>query len=277
MLKALIIAGFLALLTFAQDDLASAPPALSLQITRGELGDSCRRVDKLDSAQFAPISLHRIFNDDFDEHPLKSGRWVPHYAGGAAWPEANYWGGNGSQLKRQTEPNGEQQFYVDLRYAGRGSTPLGLDPFRVRNGVLSIVASRTPPELKSVLFDNPYVSGILTTQASFSQIRILRDPLKNTCRHRRVARVLDARQRRRLAAGNRRAGGTRDAPRGHGDDDTLADSLDSEDRTLRLRLLLPDAFAEFHDYGRRTGWSISSTASRYPTSRSPLVSTIRCT
>jgi beta-glucanase (GH16 family) len=35
--------------------------------------------------------------------------------------------------------------------------------------VLSIVASRTPPELKSVLFDNPYVSGILTTQASFSQ------------------------------------------------------------------------------------------------------------
>jgi beta-glucanase (GH16 family) len=33
----------------------------------------------------------------------------------------------------------------------------------------SIVASRTPPELKPVLFDNEYVSGILTTQSHFSQ------------------------------------------------------------------------------------------------------------
>jgi len=35
--------------------------------------------------------------------------------------------------------------------------------------VLSIVASRTPPELKQVLFNNEYVSGILTSQNSFSQ------------------------------------------------------------------------------------------------------------
>ena len=165
----LFLCGFLLTPALAQTDLERAPPKLPLQMTRDALSETCRRVDRLDPAQFAPISLHRTFNDDFDEHPLNSGRWVPHYAGGAAWPEANYWGGEGSELKRQTKPNGEQQIYVDPRYAGRGSMPLGLDPFRVRNGVLSIVASRTPPELKSVLFDNPYVSGILTTQASFSQ------------------------------------------------------------------------------------------------------------
>lgn len=153
----------------AQAGLEGAPPKLSLHTTRDELSDSCRRVDQMDPGQLSPISLHRTFEDDFDEHPLKSGRWVPHYAGGAAWPEANYWGGEGSALKRQTKPNGEQQIYVDPRYAGRASTPLGLDPFRVRNGVLSIVASRTPPELKAVLFDNPYISGILTSQASFAQ------------------------------------------------------------------------------------------------------------
>jgi beta-glucanase (GH16 family) len=112
---------------------------------------------------------NRTFHDDFDEHPLKSGHWVPHYAGGAAWPEAQYWGGQGSQLKRQTKPNGEQQIYVDPRYAGLSPKPLGLDPFRVHNGVLSIVASRTPPELLPVLFDIPYVSGILTSQGSFAQ------------------------------------------------------------------------------------------------------------
>ena len=153
----------------AQAGLEGAPPKLSLHTTRDELSDSCRRVDQMDPGQLSAISLHRTFEDDFDEHPLKSGRWVPHYAGGAAWPEANYWGGEGSALKRQTKPNGEQQIYVDPRYAGRASTPLGLDPFRVRNGVLSIVASRTPPGLKAVLFDNPYISGILTSQASFAQ------------------------------------------------------------------------------------------------------------
>jgi len=154
---------------FAQASLASAPPELSLHVTRDELPDGCRRVDQMEPTQLSGILLHRTFHDDFDEHPLKSGRWVPHYAGGAAWPEANYWGGEGSALKRQTKTNGEQQIYVDPRYAGRASIPLGLDPFRVRNGVLSIVASRTPPELKSLLFDNPYVSGLLTTQASFAQ------------------------------------------------------------------------------------------------------------
>ena len=96
-------------------------------------------------------------------------RWVPHYAGGAAWPEARYWGGDGSDFKRKTAWNGEQQIYVDPRYAGRATTPLGLDPFKVQDGVLSIVASRTPPDLKAVLFNNEYISGILTTQSKFTQ------------------------------------------------------------------------------------------------------------
>ena len=94
---------------------------------------------------------------------------MPHYAGGAAWPEARYWGGDGSDFKRKTSANGEQQIYVDPRYAGRAGVPLGLDPFKVENGVLSIVASRTPPELKQVLFNNDYISGILTTQGTFAQ------------------------------------------------------------------------------------------------------------
>jgi beta-glucanase (GH16 family) len=153
----------------AQEDPKTAPPKLALQVTTDPATIECRRIEKLDPMSSGFLSLHRTFHDDFDEHPLESGRWVPHYAGGAAWPEARYWGGDGSELKRQTKSNGEQQIYVDPRYTGRATTPLGLDPFRVRDGVLSIVASRTPPELSHVLFDNPYVSGILTSQASFAQ------------------------------------------------------------------------------------------------------------
>jgi beta-glucanase (GH16 family) len=154
---------------FAQDDPTRAPLQLSLQVTTGPPDDQCRRIETPDPASLAPVSLHRTFNDDFDEHPLSHGRWVPHYAGGAAWPEARYWGGDGSDFKRKDAWNGEQQIYVDPRYGGRAATPLGLDPFKVRDGVLSIVASRTPPALKPVLFNNEYVSGILTTQGTFSQ------------------------------------------------------------------------------------------------------------
>ena len=78
------------------------------------------------------------------------------------------WGGDGSDVKRKTSASGEQQIYVDPRYARRATASLGLDPFRVKNDVLSIVATRTPSDLKAVLFNND-ISGIPTTQGTFSQ------------------------------------------------------------------------------------------------------------
>src|SRR4029077_7995271 len=98
--------------------------------------------------------------DDVDQHPLSKGKWIPHYAGNAAWPEARYWGGDGSDFRRKTSWNGEQQIYVDPRYGGRKPTPPALVPFMVGDGILSIVPSRTPPSLKQVLFNNEYISGI---------------------------------------------------------------------------------------------------------------------
>jgi beta-glucanase (GH16 family) len=159
--------GFLPVLV--KDDVNVAPTQLSLQVASDPAGERCRRFDMADPKSFVSVTLHRTFNDDFDKHPLLNGKWVPHYAGGAAWPQARYWGGDGSDFKRKTAYNGEQQIYVDPRYSGRGATPLGLDPFKIRDGVLSIVATRTPAALKSVLFNNEYVSGILTTQSWFSQ------------------------------------------------------------------------------------------------------------
>ena len=137
---------------FAQEGKPVGPTKLVLSVASDPPAEQCRRIGA-SHALFAMASLHRTFHDDFDEHPLSRGKWVPHYAGGAAWPDARYWGGAGSDFKRKTSWNGEQQIYVDPRYAGQGATPLGLDPFRVRDGVLSIVATRTPPNLKPALFD----------------------------------------------------------------------------------------------------------------------------
>ena len=144
---ALVAIGLLALpaLSVAQDELQDAPQGLSLQVTTDPSTIECRRLETVNPASLIFLPLRRTFNEDFDEHPLSHGRWAPHYAGGAAWPEARYWGGDGSDFKRKTSANGEQQIYVDPRYAGRAATPLGLDPFKVKDGVLSIVASRTPP------------------------------------------------------------------------------------------------------------------------------------
>src|SRR6476646_3916601 len=153
----------------AQGELKPAPLRLTLPVTGDPPGELCRRPETSGAPAAGSVSLHRTFHDDFDEHPLLNGKWAPHYAGGAAWPEARYWGGEGSDFRRKTSYNGEQQIYVDPRYGGRETTPLALDPFKIHGGILSIVASRTPTALKAVLFNNEYISGILTTQSRFSQ------------------------------------------------------------------------------------------------------------
>jgi beta-glucanase (GH16 family) len=167
----LVFASLAAIATAAQagDELAAAPEKLELHIPSDRPGKHCTQIGPSDLMSPVTVSLHRTFHDDFDEHPLRSGRWVPHYAGSVVMPEDFYTSGDASELRRKTKWNGEQQIYVDPGYEGKGTVPLGLDPFKVQDGMLSIVASRTPPELKDVLFGNPYISGILTTQQSFSQ------------------------------------------------------------------------------------------------------------
>src|SRR2546421_2153410 len=108
-------------MAYAQSDLKAAPTRLTSQVTADPPREQCRRLDASDPIPLGSVSLHRTFHDDFDEHPLSSGKWVPHYAGGAAWPEARYWGGDGSDFERKTAYNGEQQIYVDPRYGGRAT------------------------------------------------------------------------------------------------------------------------------------------------------------
>ena len=169
--RSLVLISLLAVapVAHAEDDLPGAPPKLTLRIPNDTPGEHCARLDPTESTMPVAVPLHRTFHDDFDEHPLKSGHWVSHYAGSVVMPEAFYTSGAPSELRRKTKYNGEQQIYVDPGYEGRGTVPLGLDPFRVNNGILSIVASRMPPDLKEILFNSEYVSGILTTQQSFSQ------------------------------------------------------------------------------------------------------------
>src|SRR6266404_5577660 len=83
--RALVMIGCLATLApaFAQDDLRITPARLSLTVRNEPPDELCRRFDPSDASQLATVSLHRTFHDDFDAPPLSTGKWVPHYAGGA--------------------------------------------------------------------------------------------------------------------------------------------------------------------------------------------------
>jgi beta-glucanase (GH16 family) len=101
------------------------------------------------------------FFDEFDTfRPWRgrSGRWRTTF-------------GDGTHLgldRRSLPPNGELQLYVDPDIAGPSGS-LGLNPFGVKDGVLQITAVPTPPRLKPLLNNYGYMSGVITSEPSFSQ------------------------------------------------------------------------------------------------------------
>ena len=100
------------------------------------------------------------FDDEFNS--LKTGT----AASGGTWLTYYDWAGNVSH----TDAGGaDKQVYVDPSYAGSGTKALGLNPFSISNGVLTITEAPTPAADVSALSGHALTSGILTTQQSFSQ------------------------------------------------------------------------------------------------------------
>ncbi|MER9169987.1 family 16 glycosylhydrolase [Mesorhizobium australicum] len=116
-------------------------------------------VDKLQPNQFElPIDLSGIklsFSDDFNTlnlHNAQSGTWDTNFSWGAP---------NGSTLTS----NGELQWYIDANYGPTSS----VHPFSVNNGVLTITAAQAPADIKPLINNYEYTSGILNTHSTFSQ------------------------------------------------------------------------------------------------------------
>ncbi|ESY88815.1 endo-1,3-1,4-beta-glycanase [Mesorhizobium sp. LNHC220B00] len=116
-------------------------------------------VDKLQPNQFElPIDLSGMklsFSDDFNTLNL-------HNAQGGTWDTNFSWGApNGSTLTS----NGELQWYIDANYGPTSS----IHPFSVNNGVLTITAAQAPADIKPLINNYEYTSGILNTHSTFSQ------------------------------------------------------------------------------------------------------------
>jgi serralysin len=65
--------------------------------------------------------------------------------------------------------NDEKQIYVEPEFKGSSSQALGIDPFSVENGILTITAEPVKPAADPYI-DKPYTSGMITTQATYSQL-----------------------------------------------------------------------------------------------------------
>lgn len=103
-----------------------------------------------------PLAL--VFDDEFTTfRPWvgSKGVWRTTYKDGRGADEVDL---------RTLKNNKEAQLYVDP-----GFQRLGLNPFRVSNGVLEIRAEPAPPNARPALHGYRYTSGVITTQPSFAQ------------------------------------------------------------------------------------------------------------
>lgn len=102
------------------------------------------------------------FFDDFDRLALgvaPDGVWTPRYG----------YGGYNDLASRTLPNNREEQIYVDPAFTGEGHAPLELDPFSIKDSVLTITASPAPAEVKPQIWGYGITSGLITTRDSFSQ------------------------------------------------------------------------------------------------------------
>ena len=111
--------------------------------------------------------LTPTFTDDFNSLSLYNGLSTNYRAGSGTW-WTRY--GSGTTLPSFTLPqNGELQVYANPTLAGTGTTALGINPFSLNNGVVSITAAPTSASDAAALWGYGYTSGLMTTKLSFAQ------------------------------------------------------------------------------------------------------------
>ncbi|CAN7290260.1 family 16 glycosylhydrolase [Phenylobacterium sp. LjRoot225] len=109
-----------------------------------------------------PSKLKLTFAEEFNSLSLQNKS-----AGGGVWATSYAWADYPSKSAHNIV--GEREIYVDPQFAGTGTTALGLNPFSVSNGVLTISPALTPAALKSSLWNFDWTSGVLTTKGTFAQ------------------------------------------------------------------------------------------------------------
>jgi serralysin len=149
-----------------EDVVVELPDGQHLWLLKVALTDLAAEVFQLELDR---TGLVQTFADEFDNFswdsqgavgvPVEKGVWRTNYGHGAP----------GARDSRTLASNKELEIYVDPGFRGTASKPLGIDPFRVIDGILQIVAKPSREEVRPYIWGFPYTSGLITTRGSFSQ------------------------------------------------------------------------------------------------------------
>jgi len=176
--------------------------ALPLAATLGEMGvralrhpdrntpvalsgpaEEVRRLLRIDAAAQEPLDpeftapppapvdmtgMTLVFHDEFDRLDLYdpargAGTWKTSFIFGKQTGPDAY------ESRTLSGSDDSIMIYVDKAFPGLARRPLGVDPFSVRNGVLTITARRIAAAERRHLWDYRFTSGLITTEKSFRQ------------------------------------------------------------------------------------------------------------
>jgi beta-glucanase (GH16 family) len=114
---------------------------------------------------FAPPGYRLVFADEFDDPDLA--RINESATGGR--PNAPAWRSR-YRHDRFTVINQEKQIYVDAAFPGTAGHPLGVQPFSIRDSVLTISANPADPKtVRPFLRNAAYTSGCITSELTFGR------------------------------------------------------------------------------------------------------------
>ena len=109
---------------------------------------------------FVPRSYRPSFIEEFDNPDVR--RINENATGGG--PEGHAWRSR-YRHPRKDVINREKQIYMDRDFAGTGVIPLGIDPFSIKDGVLSIRAQAVDADTVSPrIWGYRYASGVITSE-----------------------------------------------------------------------------------------------------------------
>ena len=116
------------------------------------------------SPGYVPEGYRLTFADEFDDNDVS--RINENASGGR--PGAPAWRSR-YRHDRNTIINGEKQVYVDPAYRGSASNPLGLQPFSIASGILTISATPLAERVAPFLGKQRYASGCITSELTHWQ------------------------------------------------------------------------------------------------------------
>lgn len=137
------------LLNFCLGEIAAAQPSA--------LSGSVRLIARRNNIELAPS-----FDDEFNLLSIWNGA-------SGTWRTDIGYGGPHSPSNFAVKGSGQLNLYVDSRFGGTSDRPLGLNPFEVRQGILSISANQVGPDIAPLMWNYRYTSGLLSTRTSFAQ------------------------------------------------------------------------------------------------------------